>query len=243
MCVFFLLLLLFFSPGKKAPHKWDRRTYILIASYTPLVVYYNAGYIQRSPFSIASKHKLSTVSNPHVVDGSIEDYTKFLRPKSAMDETFVAKFGSGRAAAIAACVDRATANALLQVVFALQGKFRLMGTLPNATFVHLGIDVVTDEMLRPFVVDVNPAPGLRRWYPWSVQQMHRQLTLEMLDLAYEVESRKQSGIALDSQELMAATRAWTLVANEADPNFAAKHGYLAEGQCMESVQNECVPSL
>lgn len=39
-------------------------------------------------------------------------------------------------------------------------------------------------MLRPFVVDVNPAPGLRRWYPWSVQQMHRQLTLEMLDLAY-----------------------------------------------------------
>ena len=69
------------------PHKFDVRCYILIVSYSPLVVYYNAGYIQQSPFSIASKHKLSHLSNPHVVDSgpdAIKDYRRFLRPLSAL---------------------------------------------------------------------------------------------------------------------------------------------------------------
>ena len=206
-----------------------------------MIVYYNPGYIQRSPYSIASQHKFSKISNPHVVDEVIDDYVKFLRPKSAMDETFVGKFGANRAPAMAACVDRATANALLQVVYALHDKFKEMGPLPNGTFTHYGIDVVTDDKLRPFIVDVNPAPGLRRWYPWSVQQMHRQLTLEMVDLAYEVEVRRKNGRPFDSIGLMAASRAWTLVANEADPDFARVHGYLARGQCIESVQRDCVP--
>lgn len=57
---------------------------------------------------------------------------------------------------------------------------------------------------------------------------------------YEVEFRRKHRMSFDSAGLAAATRQWTLIANGADPTFAAKHGYIADGQCMEAVQDACI---
>jgi hypothetical protein len=67
----------------------------------------------------------------------------------------------------------------------------------------------------------------------------KELALEMVDLAYELEWRKRAKEPLVSSELMGLARQWRLVANTADPEFAAKHGYLAEGQCIDKTHKPC----
>lgn len=75
--------------------------------------------------------------------------------------------------------------------------------------------------------------------PWSVYHLYRQLTLERIDIAYEVERRKMKGEPLDSAVLR-DTKAWTLVLNQADKNFSRDEGYITTGQCYDALAKVCV---
>ena len=159
------------SQTSLSPHKFDRRTYILIVSYEPLVIFYNRGHLQVSPFEANSVHPKKDITNPHIGEQVTKDFTNYLKPVSVLSDSLVPKVGASSTSDTMECLERATANALLQVFYAFIHEAReRFGSLPSAMSQQFGIDVLTDGQLHPYPIDVNAAPGLHHHYPWSVEQ-------------------------------------------------------------------------
>ena len=55
-----------YSDKSLRPHKWDLRCFVLIASYKPLVLYVNQGYIHKSldPYNATSTSRYAHITNP-----------------------------------------------------------------------------------------------------------------------------------------------------------------------------------
>ena len=43
-----------------------------------------------------------------------------------------------------------------------------------------------------------------------------------------------------TDDLIKVAHQWRLIANSADPSFASKYGYLADGQCVSNLQRSCL---
>lgn len=164
--------------------KFDLRLYAFVPSFDPFRVYlYTRGYARRTfaEYTPDLKAALAHITNHDTqlrwarrTDPSLVQRNMTMQPGSVEDSPYVTKWPLRAvlryfeaqgfpAAAVWAHVRTAVAKTMASVVPPLQCRENAFGHgYPCGTAFHyFGVDVMFDDLLRPYVIEVNTQPQLR----------------------------------------------------------------------------------
>eukprot|EP00753_Platysulcus_tardus_P020695 PLAT8340.2.p1 GENE.PLAT8340.2~~PLAT8340.2.p1 ORF type:complete len:300 (+),score=159.98 PLAT8340.2:223-1122(+) len=189
--------------------KFDLRSYVLIASLNPLVVFYKHGFMRVSlpKFNATSKDMRVHLVNSHVqqAKSDCEVLTHRVSPQQLAHELH----RRGRVRSASAYADhlrKQMMHATQVVVLAI--KSRLIAL--KDTFFVFGLDAMLDDDLRVHIIEINSMPASSPVSNFTAHLMQDAVT-EVIDILGEVEVRRKQKLPLND---FCTPRTYELVLSE-----------------------------
>jgi len=213
--------------------KWDMRTYMLIASVSPLVAFWFPGELKvcTKPFELHSNDLLRHITNTALGREQTSDWSTFFWSPEKLPTDLKARFGAAEGARRFRKLKVDIINVLLAWLFAVKEKLsNCYGNSKTDTCYQLmGFDVTVSEDLQPVLLDSNTGPGLGLKPDWIWDKSYVASSEMAQIVATSLIAKNQKASCINWPKM----HAWTRIYDASDSDFyeGESSSFLRLGEC------------